>query len=74
MSDEIYRSMSRAARYAAALKADDKPGLCTVLDEIRADHSELSRSARWPRGWFRSPRTCASSACRSATMSRVVRG
>lgn len=39
MSDEMYRSMSRAARYAAALKADDKPGLCTVLDEIRADHS-----------------------------------
>jgi hypothetical protein len=38
----IYRSMSRAARYAAALKTDDKPGLYTVLGEIKADHSELS--------------------------------
>ena len=41
MTDKIYRSMSRG-RYAAALKANDLPGCYTVLDEIKADHTELS--------------------------------
>jgi hypothetical protein len=40
--DNIYRSMSRAARWAAAYKAGDKPGHQAVAAEIRADGSELS--------------------------------
>lgn len=42
MTDKIYRSMSRAARWTAAYKADDKPGHLAVAAEIKADHSEMA--------------------------------
>jgi hypothetical protein len=42
MTDKIYRSMSRAARWAAAYKAGDEPGHQAVAAEIRTDHTELS--------------------------------
>ena len=41
MTDKIYRSMSRAARWAAAYKAGDEPGHRAVAAEIKDDPGEL---------------------------------